>query len=107
MAGARAETAHRVRRRPHARGSARVGSAGDAGGRGARAHHTGVKKVYVALFAEAKHFPHIHFHLIPRPARLPTRLRGPLIFELMRTDRDRAPIGEAERIAERMRRALR
>ena len=68
---------------------------------------TGVKKVYVALFAEAKHFPHIHFHLIPRPARLPTRLRGPLIFELMRTDRDRAPIGEAERIAERMRRALR
>src|SRR5438477_339128 len=33
MAGARAETAHRVRRRPHARGSARVGSAGDAGGR--------------------------------------------------------------------------
>ena len=67
---------------------------------------TGVKKVYVALFAEAKDFPHIHFHLIPRPLRLAARLRGPLIFELMRTERDRAPLKEAARIAEQVRRAL-
>ena len=68
---------------------------------------TGVKKVYVGLFAEAKAFPHIHIHLIPRPVRLSARLRGPLIFELMRTERDRAPLREAERIAGAVRRSLR
>ena len=68
---------------------------------------TGAKKVYVALFAEARSFAHIHIHLIPRPHRLSARLRGPLIFELMRTDKDRAPLSEAERIAEHVRRALR
>src|SRR5438067_10442513 len=57
---------------------------------------TGAKKVYIGLFAEARSFAHIHIHLIPRPRRLPARLRGPLIFELMRTDQERAPISEAE-----------
>ena len=67
---------------------------------------TGTQKVYVGLFAEARDFPHIHFHLIPRPRRLPPRLRGPLIFELMRTEKDRAPLRDAVRIAEAVRRAL-
>lgn len=67
---------------------------------------TRVKKVYVGLFAEAKDFPHVHIHLIPRPVRLPARLRGPRIFELMRTDRDRGTVKEAERISESVRRAV-
>ena len=67
---------------------------------------TGARKVYVGLFAEAKAFPHIHIHLIPRPRRLAARLRGPLIFALMRTDKDRAPLADAVRIAERTRRSL-
>ena len=67
---------------------------------------TGAKKVYVGLFAEAKSFAHIHIHLIPRPVRLSPRLRGPLIFALMRTERDRASIAKAERISQAVRRAL-
>jgi diadenosine tetraphosphate (Ap4A) HIT family hydrolase len=69
---------------------------------------TGVKKVYVGLFAEATNFAHIHIHLIPRPARLAARLRGPLIFELLRSDRvrDRAPLAEAEKISDAVRRSL-
>ena len=67
---------------------------------------TGAKKVYVGLFAEAKDFAHIHIHLIPRPVRLSPKLRGPLIFGLMRTARDRAPVAEAKRIAAAVRRSL-
>ena len=74
---------------------------------GALQRATGVKKVYVGLFAEAKDFAHIHIHLIPRPVRLAARLRGPLIFGLMRTERDRAPLREAERISDAVRRSLR
>ena len=67
---------------------------------------TRVKKVYVGLFAEAKNYAHIHIHLIPRPRKLPDRLRGTRIFELMRRTRDRAPLHDAERIAASVRRAL-
>jgi diadenosine tetraphosphate (Ap4A) HIT family hydrolase len=67
---------------------------------------TGVKKVYVGLFGEAKAFAHVHIHLIPRPLDLADDLRGPLIFALMRTDADRAPVSEAERISAAVRRAL-
>jgi diadenosine tetraphosphate (Ap4A) HIT family hydrolase len=68
---------------------------------------TGVKKVYVGVFGEAKLFAHVHIHLIPRPVDLADALRGPLIFALMRTDSDRAPVSEAERIAAAVRRSLR
>lgn len=67
---------------------------------------TGVKKVYVGSFGEAQNFAHVHVHLIPRPLDLDDAHRGPLIFELMRTDADRAPISEAERIAEAVRRTM-
>lgn len=67
---------------------------------------TGVKKVYVGSFGEAQSFAHVHVHLIPRPLDLDDAHRGPLIFELMRTDADRAPISEAERIAEAVRRTM-
>jgi diadenosine tetraphosphate (Ap4A) HIT family hydrolase len=67
---------------------------------------TGVKKVYVGVFGEAQNFAHIHVHLIPRPIDLDDAHRGPLIFELMTRDIDLAPISEAERIAEAVRRTL-
>ena len=67
---------------------------------------TGVRKVYVGLFGEAKEFPHVHIHLIPRPRRLSAKLRGPEIFALMRTEKDRVSAKDAARIAERVRRAL-
>jgi diadenosine tetraphosphate (Ap4A) HIT family hydrolase len=67
---------------------------------------TKVKKVYVGLFGEAERFAHVHIHLIPRPVDLGDDLRGPLIFGLMRTDDDRAPLSEALRVSAAVRRAL-
>lgn len=60
-------------------------------------------KVYLCQFSEAQHFAHLHFHLIPRAADLPTERRGPAVFELLSITRgegrDLAPPEEAERIA--------
>ena len=44
---------------------------------------TGCAKTYVALFAEAEGFGHVHFHVVPRPAGLDPQLRGPRIFALL------------------------
>jgi diadenosine tetraphosphate (Ap4A) HIT family hydrolase len=41
---------------------------------------TGCRKVYLALFAEAEAFQHLHIHVVPRHADLPDSLRGPAIF---------------------------
>ncbi len=43
----------------------------------------GCQKTYVAQFAEAQGFAHVHFHLIPRPPDLPPELRGPRIFQML------------------------
>jgi len=43
-------------------------------------------KTYVALFAEAAGFQHIHFHVIPRQAGLAAGLRGPDVFGLLGGD---------------------
>lgn len=40
-------------------------------------------KTYVALFAEAEGFEHLHVHVIPRQADLSPEFRGPRIFGLM------------------------
>ncbi len=40
-------------------------------------------KTYVALFAEAEGFEHLHVHVIPRQADLSPEFRGPGIFGLM------------------------
>jgi diadenosine tetraphosphate (Ap4A) HIT family hydrolase len=47
---------------------------------------TGCAKTYVALFAEAEGFGHVHFHVVPRPAGLDPQLRGPRIFALLGGD---------------------
>jgi diadenosine tetraphosphate (Ap4A) HIT family hydrolase len=46
----------------------------------------GCQKTYIAQFAEAEGFAHVHFHVIPRPPGLADELRGPRIFQMMRTD---------------------
>jgi diadenosine tetraphosphate (Ap4A) HIT family hydrolase len=46
----------------------------------------GCAKSYVALFAEAEGFAHVHFHVIPRAGDLAADLRGPRIFGLLGGD---------------------
>ena len=46
----------------------------------------GCEKTYVALFAEAEGFAHVHFHVIPRHGDLDLELRGPRVFDLMGAD---------------------
>lgn len=60
----------------------------------------GCQKTYVAQFAEAAGFAHVHFHIVPRPPDLPAELRGPRIFGLLGPgDRPHVGAEELERIA--------
>ncbi len=43
----------------------------------------GCAKEYVAGWAEAPHFQHVHLHVIPVAADLPSDLRGPEVFRLL------------------------
>ncbi|HEU5025376.1 MAG TPA: HIT domain-containing protein [Spirillospora sp.] len=57
---------------------------------------TGCGKTYIAQFAEAEGFAHVHFHIVPRADDLPDDLRGPRVFTLL----GRSPeedLGEARR----------
>ena len=64
-------------------------------------------KTYVALFAEAEGFGHVHFHIVPRHASLDRELRGPRIFALMGGDPARhVPDSEMDQIARRLTAAL-
>ena len=47
---------------------------------------TGAVKTYVALFAEAEGFEHLHLHLVPRAADLPADRHGPRIFVYLSKD---------------------
>lgn len=68
----------------------------------------GCAKSYVALFAEAEGFAHVHFHLIPRAADLPADLRGPRIFELLGGDPERhVPEAVRDDVAAKLASALR
>lgn len=53
--------------------------------RASRALHavTGCAKTYVAQFAEAEGFAHVHFHVVPRMPDLSPELRGPRVFDLL------------------------
>lgn len=46
----------------------------------------GCSKTYVALFAEAEGFEHVHFHVVPRQPDLDPALRGPRVFGLLGGD---------------------
>jgi diadenosine tetraphosphate (Ap4A) HIT family hydrolase len=43
----------------------------------------GCQKTYVAQFAEAEGFSHVHFHVVARPPDLAPELRGPRVFGLL------------------------
>ena len=61
---------------------------------------TGCAKTYVALFAEAEGFGHVHFHVVPRHADLDPQLRGPRIFALLGGDPARhVPDGDMDQLA--------
>jgi diadenosine tetraphosphate (Ap4A) HIT family hydrolase len=48
----------------------------------------GCAKTYVAQFAEAEGFSHVHFHVVPRMADLEDRLVGPQVFDQLRRPAD-------------------
>ncbi len=43
------------------------------------------EKEYVACFAKADHFQHIHFHLVAKPRGWPSELKGTKIFAMLNT----------------------
>ncbi len=60
----------------------------------------GCPKTYVAQFAEADGFAHVHFHIVPRPPDLDRELRGPRIFQLLgAADDSRVGAEEMTRLA--------
>lgn len=68
---------------------------------------TGCAKTYVAQFAEAEGFSHVHFHIVPRRADLADELRGPRVFDLLGATGERAVSdARAEKIAELIRAEL-
>jgi diadenosine tetraphosphate (Ap4A) HIT family hydrolase len=68
---------------------------------------TGCVKTYVALFAEAEGFSHLHVHVVPRQADLPPDHRGPRVFgylgggpdEVSEADRDALALRLAPSVA--------
>jgi diadenosine tetraphosphate (Ap4A) HIT family hydrolase len=68
----------------------------------------GCAKTYVALFAEAEGFAHVHFHVMPRAADLAPDLRGPRIFGLLGGEAERhVPEPDMDTVAARLSSALR
>jgi diadenosine tetraphosphate (Ap4A) HIT family hydrolase len=45
---------------------------------------TDCAKEYLACFAEADHFTHVHIHIVPRASDLPHELQGPRVFALLK-----------------------
>lgn len=64
---------------------------------------TGCVKTYVAQFAEAEGFAHVHFHVVPRPVDLPADRRGPLAFGYLRGDEGEVAEAERDDLALRLR----
>ncbi len=44
------------------------------------------EKEYLVCFAEAEHFNHIHFHIIPKPKSLPDNMAGTKIFAMLKIE---------------------
>lgn len=65
---------------------------------------TGCSKTYVALFAEAEGFEHLHVHVVPRVPDLPDDRRGPRIFGyLVKEESQWLPEAERDRLAAELR----
>jgi diadenosine tetraphosphate (Ap4A) HIT family hydrolase len=64
---------------------------------------TGCVKTYVAQFAEAEGFAHVHFHIVPRPADLAHDYRGPRIFGLLGSkDRPQVSVATVDELAAKL-----
>jgi diadenosine tetraphosphate (Ap4A) HIT family hydrolase len=62
------------------------------------------RKAYVAFFAEAPGFEHLHVHVIPRGADLPADRRGPQVFSyLSQPVEERVSSAEMDSLADRIR----
>ncbi|MFD4647292.1 HIT family protein [Streptomyces sp. NPDC058441] len=68
----------------------------------------GCEKTYVAQFAEAEGFSHVHFHVVPRLPDLPPERRGPGVFAMLgRPEEEWVTDSEADRMARALRVHLR
>jgi diadenosine tetraphosphate (Ap4A) HIT family hydrolase len=68
---------------------------------------TGCTKTYIAQFAEAPGYNHVHLHIVPRQADLAENLLGPRIFSLLgKTGDDAVPATEMDALATRLRNQL-
>ena len=65
-------------------------------------------KEYVMILAEAEHFHHVHVHVVPRAADLPSELRGPRIFALLgeKVSAEAIPPAEIAALCEELRAAF-
>jgi diadenosine tetraphosphate (Ap4A) HIT family hydrolase len=68
---------------------------------------TGCTKTYVAQFAEAAGFEHVHFHVVPRMPDLPEELRGPRVFALVAgPEAERVPTARMDALSTQLRQHL-
>lgn len=68
---------------------------------------SGCVKEYLACFAEADHFNHVHIHIVPRAADLPETLQGQRIFALLNPgEGEQASEADVRAFCARMARAL-
>jgi diadenosine tetraphosphate (Ap4A) HIT family hydrolase len=68
---------------------------------------TGCAKEYLACFAEAEHFEHVHIHVVPRAPGLPQELQGPRIFTLLDPkDGSQATLADVQAFCARLAAAL-
>jgi len=66
-----------------------------------------IEKEYLACFAEAEYFHHIHIHFVAKPEDLPREARGPRIFTYLNVDQHAAvPPHEIKALSEELKEAL-
>lgn len=78
---------------------------GELQGRVARLLHgeMGCEKEYMACFAEAEHFRHVHVHMVAKDKGLPPELKGTAIFAMLKaTDEEAVPPDEIKAFCEEM-----
>ena len=65
--------------------------------------HLDTEKEYVACFAEAEHFNHIHLHVIAKPKGQPQDLKGTAIFQMLKvTDNEVIPPDQIKELCLRL-----
>ncbi len=61
------------------------------------------EKEYAMCLAEAEHFNHIHFHIVPKPKNLPPELKGAKVFSFLKVDKkDAVPPDEVKELCEKL-----